>query len=315
MKKLFTVLLALMMALSLAACGAKSASYDTAATAEAEYGYGGSSGMPQEAPEEYWDADSAVTANEAKKDAKMIYRASLDMQTLDFDKAMADITALVDKTGGYFENKSISSYSSNYRNASLTVRVPSEQYESFCNQVGELCHVTWSDSSAENITQTYYDTQSRLETAKIKLDRLQELLSKATSMEDIITIESAISETEYEIEGLSGTLRNYDALVSYSTVCLNLSEVYRLSGTEDAPKTFGEKLGNAFSEGLREAGEMLENIALWLVYNWLSLLIWAAILVAGIALVRRVRKGVKLPKFGGKKKNAAAAEETNKTEE
>lgn len=313
MKKLFTVLLALMMALSLAACGAKSASYDSAA--EADYGYSGGMGQAQEAPAEYWNADSAVTVGDAKKDTKMIYRASLDMQTLDFDKAMADITALVEKTGGYFENKSISSYSSNYRSASLTVRVPSEKYESFCNQVGELCHVTWSDSSAENITQTYYDTQSRLETAQIKLDRLQELLSKATNMEDIITIESAISDTEYEIEGLSGTLRNFDALVSYSTVSLNLSEVYRLSGTEDAPKTFGEKLANAFTEGIREAGETLEGIALWLVYNWLSLLIWVAILVSAVALVRRVRKGVKLPKPGKKKATAAPTEETKKTEE
>ena len=54
-------------------------------------------------------------------------------------------------------------------------------------------------------------------------------------MEDIITIESAISETEYEIERLSGTKRHYDALVDYATVTLELREVYRLSGTEDAP--------------------------------------------------------------------------------
>ncbi|MDO4812856.1 MAG: DUF4349 domain-containing protein [Eubacteriales bacterium] len=314
MKKLFAVLLALMMVLSLAACGAKSASNDSAAAGEG-YGYSDGIGQEQEAPAEYWSSDSAVTASNAKKDTKMIYRANFDMQTLDFDKAMADITVLVEKTGGYFENKSISSYSASYRSANLTVRVPAEKYENFCNQVGELCHVTWSDSSAENITQTYYDTQSRLETAQIKLDRLQELLNKATSMEDIITIESAISDTEYEIEGLSGTLRSYDALVSYSTVYLNLSEVYRLSGTEDAPKTFGEKLANAFTEGIREAGETLEGITLWLLYNWLSLLIWAAILVAVVTLVRRVRKGVKLPKLGKKKTAAAPAEETNKTEE
>ena len=31
-------------------------------------------------------------------------------------------------------------------------------------------------------------------------------------MEDIITIESAISETEQTIEDLSGTLRGYDAV-------------------------------------------------------------------------------------------------------
>lgn len=84
------------------------------------------------------------------------------------------------------------------------MRVPAAEYEHFCEQVGSLCHVTYMSSSAENITEEYYDTDSRLKTAQIKLERLQELLSKADNMADIITIESAISDTEYEIESLSG---------------------------------------------------------------------------------------------------------------
>ena len=50
---------------------------------------------------------------------------------------------------------------------------------------------------------------------QIKLERLQKLLAQAENMEDIITIESAISETEWNIEDLSGTLRHYDALVDF----------------------------------------------------------------------------------------------------
>ena len=60
-----------------------------------------------------------------------------------------------------------------------------------------MCHVVYMSSSAENITEAYYDTDSRLKTAQIKLERLQNLLANADNMADIITIESAISETEY----------------------------------------------------------------------------------------------------------------------
>ena len=49
----------------------------------------------------------------------------------------------------------------------------------------------------------YYDNEARLTTQRTKLERLQELLSKAEAMEDIITIESAISETELQIEYLT----------------------------------------------------------------------------------------------------------------
>ena len=197
------------------------------------------------------------------------------------------------------------------------MRVPAAQFESFCAQVGDLCHVTYTTSSAEDISETYYDTKARLETAQIKLDRLQELLKKADNMADIITIESAISETEYAIDALSGTLRSYDSLVDYATIYLNLEEVYRLSNTVDAPKTFGEKMGNAFADGVKKAGELLESIAIWLAYNWLTLIIWAVILTAVILLVRRVRRGVKLPKIklGKKKQITAQTEENDRTEE
>ena len=318
MKKLFAILLALMMALSMAACGAAGQSADTAASESNQFSNKADyETLTEEA--EYWDGglygETQTTA--AHSGAKKIYRATLELQTLEFEKANADIAALVEQYGGYFEEKSLSTYSSSYRYANYTVRVPAAQFESFCAQVGDLCHVTYTTSSAEDISETYYDTKARLETAQIKLERLQELLKKADNMADIITIESAISETEYAIDALSGTLRSYDSLVDYATIYLNLEEVYRLSNTVDAPKTFGEKLGNAFADGVKKAGELLESIAIWLAYNWLTLIIWAVILTAVILLVRRVRRGVKLPKIklGKKKQITAQTEENDRTEE
>ena len=318
MKKLFAILLALMMALSMAACGAAGQSADTAASESNQFSNKADyETLTEEA--EYWDGglygETQTTA--AHSGAKKIYRATLELQTLEFEKANADIAALVEQYGGYFEEKSLSTYSSSYRYANYTVRVPAAQFESFCAQVGDLCHVTYTTSSAEDISETYYDTKARLETAQIKLDRLQELLKKADNMADIITIESAISETEYAIDALSGTLRSYDSLVDYATIYLNLEEVYRLSNTVDAPKTFGEKMGNAFADGVKKAGELLESIAIWLAYNWLTLIIWAVILTAVILLVRRVRRGVKLPKIklGKKKQITAQTAENDRTEE
>ena len=243
MKRCLTLLLALVLALSLAACGAKSAGPDTMTgdyngyeSAKEDYDFSATDDEPEGAGA--WNGDgqvgSGIDKSLSERGVKMIYSAHIEMQTLSYEQAVEDIAALVERSGAYFEQKNFSNYSSGYRHASYTVRVPAEQFADFCAQVGTLCHVTWQDDSAENISERYYDTQSRLETAQIKLARLQELLKKAENMEDIITIESAISETEYEIERLSGTMRHYDALVDYATVTLELNEVYRLSGTEDA---------------------------------------------------------------------------------
>ena len=206
----------------------------------------------------------------------MIYRASIEVQTQDYATSEAAITELVKSCGGYFESKSLSNRSSGYRYGEFTVRVPAAEYEHFCEQVGSLCHVTYMSSSAENITEEYYDTDSRLKTAQIKLERLQELLSKADNMADIITIESAISDTEYEIESLSGTLRHYDALVDYATVSLTLSETYKLDENEGAPLTFGARIARAFTNGLRDTGVFLEDLAIGIANNLVFLAVLAA---------------------------------------
>lgn len=324
MKRTLAIFLCTLMLLGLlAGCGSKSAneSYDTSSS----YGINGDSDYDPKAPasndEGYWDGgDMSYDVQESEsanipRDTKMIYRANLDLETTDYDTSENAIRTLVKSCGGYFESKSLNNGSRGYRYGEFTVRVPSGEFEHFCSQIGELCHVTYQSSSAENITEDYYDVDSRLKTAQIKLERLQELLKKAESMEDIITIESAISETEYEIEDLSGTMRHYDALVGYATVDLELSEVYRLSGTEDAPKSFGEKLANAFTDGLAATGQTLEDFAVWLAYSWLDVLIFAAVVFVAVKLIGQLRRGKKLPKPVRKKKNAETPADETKTEE
>ena len=241
----------------------------------------------------------------------MIYRASIEVQTQDYATSESAITELVKSCGGYFESKSLSNRSSGYRYGEFTVRVPAAEYEHFCEQVGSLCHVTYMSSSAENITEAYYDTDSRLKTAQIKLERLQELLSKADNMADIITIESAISDTEYEIESLSGTLRHYDALVDYATVSLTLSETYKLDENEGAPLTFGARIARAFTNGLRDTGVFLEDLAIGIANNLVFLAVLAAL---AVVVVRAVRKKKPLGRLG-KKKSKLPADEEPKSEE
>ena len=322
MKRLLTVLFAIVMTLSITACGASANGMKQASDTAAE-----SYSMPMEAPmaaeeaEMGWDggeykmAGGGLAQTTAQQNgAKKIYRATLELQTLEFEKANEDIDRLISEAGGWVEQKDVSTYSSNYRSAYYTVRVPAAKFESFCAGVGKLCHVTYSTSSAEDISESYYDTKTRLDTAQIKLARLQELLKDADNMADIITIESAISDTEYQIDCLSGTLRSYDSLVDYATVCLNLNEVYRLSNTEDAPKTFGEKLSNAFSEGIKDAGELLEGIAIWFAYNWLAVIIWVLLIAAVVLIVCGAWRGVKRARANRKAKKAALPEEQSTAE-
>ena len=317
MKRTLAIFLCTLMLLGLlAGCGSKSAneSYDTSSS----YGINGDSDYDPKAPasndEGYWDGgDMSYDVQESEsanipRDTKMIYRANLDLETTDYDASENAIRTLVKSCGGYFESKSLNNGSRGYRYGEFTVRVPSGEFEHFCSQIGELCHVTYQSSSAENITEDYYDVDSRLKTAQIKLERLQELLKKAESMEDIITIESAIGDVEYQIESLTGTLRHYDALVDYSTVYLTLSETYKLTENDSAPLTFGSRLMQALSGGLRRAGNFLEDFILAIASAWVFLLVLLALVIVFTRIARR-RKGTL------KKKNSLPETEDNTNHE
>lgn len=317
MKRITTLLLTLVLVLLLAGCGASKAAggaSDSMADNEPEAGYWSSNSKSDDSyDEDGYDAEGepAAASDPASRPVKMIYNGYMEMQTQDFDAAASGIEALVRELGGYFQQSSVSNRgSSSYRYGSYTIRIPAAQFEAFFQRAGQLCHVTYTNTTADDVSESYYDTEARLETARIKLERLQQLLAKATSMEDIITIESAISETEWDIENLSGTLRHYDALVDYATVNVELSEVYQLSGQDKAVTTFGGRLGQSFVNGLRAVGSALEDFAVWLAYSWVWLAVIAAAAVIVIRIVRRRGGGKKkLPQKGKAQKEDAEAKE------
>ena len=166
---------------------------------------GGSWGAwPEESPAA--PAEEGATGGEDRlADAKMIYTGHMEVETTAFEDAVSGLERLVEEMGGYFERAAVHDYGG-YRSADYTARVPAERFQDLLAQVGELCHVTYQEQDSDNVSEAYYDTESRLVTQQTKLERLQTLLAQAETMEDIITIESAISETELAIEQLTGTL-------------------------------------------------------------------------------------------------------------
>ena len=292
-RKLFALTLTLLLVLSLAACGdSKSEEFEApAAAADAAY--------PEEAEmaasEAYlgFDAGTASSGKGAYPTGqKLIRTAQIELETTTFEEAVQGLTDLTEQVGGYFESSSVGKQS-NGRWASYTVRVPAEKYQPFLDQAGALCHEVWRDAQQEDISEQYYDTEGRLKTQQIKLERLQALLARAENMEDIITIESAISETEQMIDDLSGTLRHYDSQVDYATVSITLSEVYKLSDVEEVPDSFMSRLGKAFSGGWSNFTDGLENFIVALAYGWMWVLLLAVVAVVVVRVVRKRRRAAR----------------------
>lgn len=323
-KKLFALCLALTLVLC-SACGGGSAQNsaaagDTAASSAGGMDYNsGGAGMDMElyepsAPQESQSAsttegeDGSVYQNAG---AKLIRRAELSIQTTQFDQAAQALQVLVEDCGGYFENSSV--YGGSYRDANArrsgeyVVRIPAEKYNEFLSATGDLGYVTQLTESSEDVGEQYYDTEARLKTQRTKQERLLALLEKAENMEDIISLESALSEVEYQIEQYTSTLNRYDALIGFSTFNIYLNEVAKV--TEEVGET--ASLGSRMAAGFQSSVDGLVNgsreLLVWISYNFIVLAVLAVAVAVG-ALVgwRQYRKKFpsrkKLPKGEDEKK-------------
>lgn len=294
-KRALALLLAALLACALCACGAKSAARDTVymtepssleenRSAAPDVGTGSSEALDYGWNESY--AEPLASGFSPMENVKIIHRADIDLESTDFDGAAAGLETAAAEAGGYFERSELNNYS-RYRQGYYTVRVPAENFTGFCEAVGALCQVNSISRSAEDVSEVYYDTSARLATQQTKLARLQELLTEAESMEDIITLESAISETELAIESLTGSLRKYDSLVGFATVNITLSEVYKLSEIEEPAIGFGAKLGEAFRRGCTGFVDTMQSLLLAIARGWVGWLIFLVVVAAAVIIATR----------------------------
>lgn len=138
-----------------------------------------------------------------------IYRASVDLLVGSVKDSLNGFVTEVEKSGGYLERRD---------NASITVRVPVDQFWSTLDKLKAMGTVLSESQSAEDVTQQYRDLELRMQTAETSRTRLLALLEKATDTKALLEIENEVRRLTEEIETMRATLKNLAQLVAYSTI-------------------------------------------------------------------------------------------------
>ena len=237
-------------------------------------------------------AVNADISTVAQSNRKLIRTVDLEIQTKEFDTVLTSVQERVQELGGYVEQSSIDSgssyYSSYNRYSYLTVRIPSDKLDGFLENVKETANVTNISESTEDITLRYVDAESRKIALETEQSRLLELLEKAETVEDIITIESRLSEVRYQLESYTSQLRTFDNQVDYSTVHINIHEVDRETKVE--PKGFWDEVKEEFGDSLYGIGNGIREFGIWFLGSSPYLVIWAIVIAGVVCAVKFVRK-------------------------
>ena len=162
-KRITRITAALAAAALLAGCGSISSNdggyYATEAAAQESCNYDSAAGAVD---------SSLMPANAAEAAAdetaqKIIYNASLSMESTDFDAARETLMAAVEASNAWMESTSVYGTEKDHdRSADYTVRVPVDNYRAFLAAVGEAGSVRNVSENAQNITSSYIDVESRL---------------------------------------------------------------------------------------------------------------------------------------------------------
>lgn len=236
--------------------------------------------------------DGAATPQVEDTSRKLIKNVNLSVETETFEELLATITEKTESFSGYIE-ESYTYNGSNYygrgtRNASMTVRIPAQQLDAFLSSVSEVSNVISRNDSVSDVTLQYVDMESHKKALTAEQDRLLELLEQAESVEDIITIESRLSDVRYQIESMESQLRTLQNQVSYSTVYLDIQEVEKLTPVEE--QTRGEMIREGFVDSLYGVGNGLLDFGTAVIIDLPYLVVWAAVILLVILIIRLLRK-------------------------
>ena len=232
------------------------------------------------------DDAAAVEGARSTDSAKIIYTANLSLESKDYDAARAALDAAAAEAGGYLESSSEYADSGDSRSASLSFRIPQENYESFLAAVAEAGNVTYKNQQAEDVTTQYLDVETRLDNLKNQRTRLQQLQQQADNLSDLLEIESSLTDVQSQIESWQSQLDWYSNQVEECTVYVGLSEVKTYSPTGDS---FGSRVSSAFAEGWQNFVNGVQQLAVSLAGAW-PVVVLAAAAVAGVAVWRKRKK-------------------------
>jgi len=188
----------------------------------------------------YQDADGS---QEVTVDRKLIKNGDITFETKSVTESQKQLLALVKQHSGYVSNQSQNSYGERI-SYQMEVRVVATQFDELYTDVLDVADRLESQNIRVNdVTEEFIDVQARLQTKRDLEVRYRTILSKATTVEEILSIEREIGNLTADVESLEGRLKYLTDQTRMSTLNLHF---YERSNSDFG---FGGKLTSAFSNG------------------------------------------------------------------
>jgi hypothetical protein len=228
--RITTLLVALTAAVLLAGCSGTS-------TSEADMGVPAADGMTVEggapAVGEMAVTDKAAAVTTVPTDRQVIRTGYVSMRVDDVTKATFDVHSLIRKRNGQISSEDVQSNGdSTYAN--ITAQIPAADLDVFIAEVSALGTVDSINVNAQDVTTQVVDLDARIKALQTSIDRMTTLLAQATRIEDLLAIETQLSQRQAELDSLKAQRTWIGTQVAMSTITVSLSPKTTITDV-DAP--------------------------------------------------------------------------------
>ncbi len=177
----------------------------------------------------------------------MIYSGEIQLRSAHVDAAVQQAQTLVRSVGGYIDSEQVGDATTMPWNggaasdsgtpqaiplapppqasgeaAVLSLRVPSASYDAVFTQLSSLGTLLARERSSQDVTEQVVDLDARVTSERASLDRLDALMRQAGSLNDMLTLEQAVTQRESDLNSLESQIASLQGQVAMSTVTVEL---------------------------------------------------------------------------------------------
>jgi hypothetical protein len=189
-----------------------------------------------DAPSQDTPANPTLEVQPAASGPLLIYTATVHIAVFETQKALAAAEQLAKTSKGYLVRRA---------DQSITFRVPAEKFQTVFDAVLELGDVLHRQVEARDVTEEFYDVQTRTRTLEAMRDRLEQLLQQAKNVKEALAVERELGRVVEAIERSKGRLKLLRELIAFSTITIEFQprQVESIESSVKLPFPWLNRLG------------------------------------------------------------------------
>ena len=158
-------------------------------------------------------------------DQKIIREGGVRFETSGLKKTRVFLDSLIQRYEGYLVNDDQYKFDDRIEQR-LVIRVPADNFDDMVHGLeGSVERFDSRTISARDVTEEFLDVSLRIQIKKETEQRYRDILTKATTVKDILEVERYIGRIRTEIESLEGRLKYLENRIAFSTLTVTFYQL------------------------------------------------------------------------------------------